>query len=436
MESAQNGGLRLLLVVERAPGGDALWLPEGADLGAAAAAAADWLAAPGRAELAPEAAAARLWPVRFDPRARAPADVLLREWRGRPGEAALPPPYRRLPAAAWPAAWAAGRADVAHTVWGALRGLGLEAPPLASPWRASETADGLEAAALAPGVWALPLRSSTLRPFDSTNAVVLRDGPRVLLVDPSARDPADSDRLLAWLDAERGPRPPRVDVFLTHHHADHWESWPAVAAGLRARGRAPRLLASADTLARLPPAAVALAAAAVDVLAGGPAGDAARARFPSAAFVAAPGHTAGHAMLLARGVLVAGDHVVGFGSAVLDADAGGDVDAYLRSCDAAAALGARWLLPQHGAPCPDAAATLAGFRAHRLARDAQIAAAAAAAPSDAAPDALLAAVLAAVYPDLPDALRPHAASNVRLHLRRLAAAHPADRRLTEFLSQE
>jgi len=88
----------------------------------------------------------------------------------------------------------------------------------------------------------------------------------------------------------------------------------------------------------------------------------------------APGHTSGHLALWERkgGVLIAGDHVVGVGSAVLDARAGGDMLAYFNTTHKFISLQPTLVIPAHGPPHYDPIRLLNSYIEHRQAREDQI----------------------------------------------------------------
>ncbi len=70
------------------------------------------------------------------------------------------------------------------------------------------------------GIRMFPLRTPTLPPATHTNCYLLGDG-ELLIVDPGASDPAECERLFAFLAelAAEGMKPKAI--FLTHHHSDH-----------------------------------------------------------------------------------------------------------------------------------------------------------------------------------------------------------------------
>jgi glyoxylase-like metal-dependent hydrolase (beta-lactamase superfamily II) len=65
--------------------------------------------------------------------------------------------------------------------------------------------------------------------------------------------------------------------------------------------------------------------------------------------------------------LIAGDHVVGFGSAVLDPVCG-DMSDYISSCNKLIQLNANIIFPAHGPPNYDPNGLLRNYIAHRTKR--------------------------------------------------------------------
>ena len=90
----------------------------------------------------------------------------------------------------------------------------------------------------------------------------------------------------------------------------------------------------------------------------------------------------------------------------------GDMEDYLRSLDYLLTVSHRRYLPTHGAPIDDPLPFVEAVKAHRLARDEAILAAALQAPRNALE------IVDEVYEGLVPALRPAAALNVRAHLTR------------------
>ncbi|MCW5612965.1 MAG: MBL fold metallo-hydrolase [Rubrivivax sp.] len=144
-------------------------------------------------------------------------------------------------------------------------------------------------------------------------------------------------------------------------------------------------------------------------------------------FDAAPGvalrtlHTPGHAsnhlcyLLEHERLLFTGDHVMQ-GSTVVINPPDGDMAAYLRSLTALLDEDLQWLAPGHGFLVAEPQAVLRALIAHRLKREAKVAAA-----LQRLGPAPLAALLPAVYDDVPAALHPVAARSLTAHLLKLQA---------------
>jgi len=92
-----------------------------------------------------------------------------------------------------------------------------------------------------------------------------------------------------------------------------------------------------------------------------------------------PGHAANHVCLLLEedGMLFSGDHILNGSTTVIDPP-DGNMGHYLDSLDllhqACTAHGVQFILPAHGHAMPDALGAIAHLKAHRLAREAKIAA--------------------------------------------------------------
>jgi glyoxylase-like metal-dependent hydrolase (beta-lactamase superfamily II) len=216
----------------------------------------------------------------------------------------------------------------------------------------------------------------------------------VAVIDPGPDDAGHLDAVAAAGDG-------RIRyVLVTHTHPDHSPG----AAGLAARTGA-TVLGYAARDGFLPDAELAEG----DVVAG----DGYRLRA-----LHTPGHASNHLcyLLEEEALLFSGDHVMG-GSTVVIAPLDGDMDHYLVSLerlrDASPPL--RAIAPGHGPLLEDPRSVLEGYIAHRLAREAAIAAALGERRS-----ATVDELVAAVYVDVPIALHPIARYSVWAHLRRLA----------------
>ena len=129
-----------------------------------------------------------------------------------------------------------------------------------------------------------------------------------------------------------------------------------------------------------------------------------------------PGHAANHVCLLLEedGMLFSGDHILNGSTTVIDPPDGHMGD-YLDSLDllhqASTAFGVQFILPAHGHPLPDALGAIAHLKAHRLAREAKIAAVMQANP-DGTPDQWL----PLAYDDVNPRLWPVAKRSLMAHV--------------------
>lgn len=89
--------------------------------------------------------------------------------------------------------------------------------------------------------------------------------------------------------------------------------------------------------------------------------------------MATPGHASNHMafVLEEENALFSGDHVMGWSTTVV-APPDGDMAAYMASLEAVAARRFTTIWPTHGAPITEPEPFLAAYRAHRLAREAQV----------------------------------------------------------------
>lgn len=190
-------------------------------------------------------------------------------------------------------------------------------------------------------------------------------GAGVAVIDPG---PLDDAHLAALLAAVAGRRV--THVLVTHTHRDHA---PLALPFAEAVG--------ASILAARPPARTIHASAALDedddetfapdvVLTGGEVLDGDGWTIEA---LATQGHASNHMAFVLReeNALFSGDHVMGWSTTVV-APPDGDMTAYMASLDRVIARGFSTLWPTHGAPVTDPAPFLAAYKAHRLAREAQI----------------------------------------------------------------
>ena len=134
-----------------------------------------------------------------------------------------------------------------------------------------------------------------------------------------------------------------------------------------------------------------------------------------------PGHAANHLCLVLEedGLLFSGDHVLNGSTTVIDPP-DGNMTAYLDSLDKLAAAcasgGVEFILPAHGHVIASAHAAIAHLKAHRLRREAKIAAAMQRQPEGTPEDWLPLA-----YDDVPERMWPVAARSLAAHVERIRA---------------
>ncbi|MET0310687.1 MAG: MBL fold metallo-hydrolase [Burkholderiaceae bacterium] len=138
-----------------------------------------------------------------------------------------------------------------------------------------------------------------------------------------------------------------------------------------------------------------------------------------------PGHAANHLclVLLEDGLLFSGDHILNGSTTVVDPP-DGDMTAYLDSLDRLAAAcdehGIGFILPAHGHVLGFAKMAIGHLKAHRLKREAKVAAA-----MKAKPEGSLQDWVALAYDDVPPKLWPVAARSLTAHVERLRALETA-----------
>ena len=248
-------------------------------------------------------------------------------------------------------------------------------------------------------------------PFTFTGTgthIVGRDQPGagVAVIDPG---PADDAHLQALLKAVEGRRV--THVLVTHTHRDHS---PLAHPFANATG--------ATILAAKPPAQVTHASGPLEededddfapdlILTGGEmiAGDG---WTLEALFT--PGHASNHMafVLQEENALFSGDHVMGWSTTVV-APPDGDMADYMDSLDVVIAREFSALWPTHGAPVMDPAPFLLAYRAHRLAREAQVL------ERLAAGDRRIAEMIPTLYAAVGQRLWPAASLSVLAHLSKL-----------------
>jgi glyoxylase-like metal-dependent hydrolase (beta-lactamase superfamily II) len=128
-----------------------------------------------------------------------------------------------------------------------------------------------------------------------------------------------------------------------------------------------------------------------------------------------PGHASNHLCYMLEGeqLLFSGDHIMN-GSTVVIGPTDGDMAVYLEQLQRLKTIRMKAIAPGHGAVIDDPAAKIDEYLAHRLAREAKVAAALRSKGSATVDD-----LLAAVYDDVPEDRHWIAKSSLWAHLRKL-----------------
>jgi glyoxylase-like metal-dependent hydrolase (beta-lactamase superfamily II) len=273
----------------------------------------------------------------------------------------------------------------------------------------------LRPATLSPRVQRLTCANGSVMTGPGTNTYLLRapGGLDVTVMDPGPDDGDTEAHLAAVIQAATAPLSPGgepgriVRILTSHTHKDHspaarrlreltgapiWGCRPAHPEWQDAHFEPQHEPADGERL---------------------PLGDGATLRA-----VATPGHASNHLcwLLEEEQLLFTGDHVMQASTVVINPP-DGDMAAYLASLEQLLALDLDWLAPGHGFLMPQPAAELRRLIAHRLAREAKIAAALLAAGGPASAQDLV----PAVYGDVPTARHGIAVRSLSAHLIKLVA---------------
>ena len=264
---------------------------------------------------------------------------------------------------------------------------------------------------LAPGLRVVTAPNRGPMTFTGTRSYIVGEG-EVAVIDPGPDEPAHLEALAAACAGERV-----AAVLVTHAHRDH----SAAAAAFAARVGAP-VFAHGDAAGARSPAMARLAA--MGGLGGGEGldggfrpdrriGDGAVLAGPgwTLTAVATPGHIADHLSFAwaEGGALFSGDSVMGWSSTLISPP-DGDLGAFRASLARLLARDEAVYYPGHGGPVTEPKRLVRHLLDHRDAREAEILAALALRPAR-IPD-----LVAAIYRDLDPRLRGAAARTVLAHL--------------------
>lgn len=235
---------------------------------------------------------------------------------------------------------------------------------------------------IAPGIRRMVADNPTRMTCHGTNTYLLDTPDGTLVVDPGPDLPAH----VAAIRREAG----RIaGIIATHSHHDHVSAVPGLRAGLDVP-----VYAFGDRLA----ADISLSESE---------------QVYGWRVLHTPGHMVDHVCLLRDdGVVLTGDHVMGWSSSVVLPPDGDMID-YMNSLERLIAEPANVYLPGHGPAIPEPHGYARELLAHRQSREAEVLACLA----DGATD--LPAMVARIYPDLPPAMLPMAARNIESHLIKL-----------------
>lgn len=252
------------------------------------------------------------------------------------------------------------------------------------------------------GVRILPVRSHTLPPAQHTNAFLLGDmQSHRILVDPSPASDEDLELLVARA-AEIGVH----EVFITHHHADHWERADTVAMRLGAT-----VGMSIETRKRIRdrhPAAF----ADIEIHEYREGDVICRWQGEEVKVLEVPGHDPGQLALMpeSRQWCLVGDLIQGIGTVVIPED-GGNMADYFASMQRVIDLDPAVILPSHGMAM-GGTYRIAATLDHRKQREADILRLSQLGQS-------VGEILPQLYAGLDPRLEPLAAMNIRMHLNKL-----------------
>ncbi|MCH8905835.1 MAG: MBL fold metallo-hydrolase [Candidatus Heimdallarchaeota archaeon] len=247
----------------------------------------------------------------------------------------------------------------------------------------------------APGFQIIPIESDTIAPFSHTNLILIENRDEAMLVDPGAKNDSFEHfrQILQTLD--QTPK-----IFLTHDHLDHWNALPVI------EDLFPDAIIYGHelTLSRIETTLVKSSVSSGNIEIGD----------ITLQVLHTPGHTDGHLTLFnkTRGILIAGDHVVGIGSAVLSASTG-NMTKYFTSTQMLIDLQPKLVYPAHGPVNFNPVKLLKYYIKHRTQREISILQAV----NNGA--MTLDDIVKTVYVDVSRELWEFAKTNIKLHLEKL-----------------
>eukprot|EP01132_Coremiostelium_polycephalum_P002614 gene2614-3239_t len=276
----------------------------------------------------------------------------------------------------------------------------------------------------APDIESIPVLSNTLLPFSTTNLIVVKSNGNALLIDPGANVQGSEhmkniieSHLVGYLGNEKGQD--CLSIFITHNHKDHWEGLPLIEHYFPSA----TLFAHPNTLDQIPTnlKKVGLLGKILEsnilqqqqqqqqndnVL-----------KIGDFKFdvIFTPGHTNDSLCLFNREsrTLIAGDHIVGWGSSILDFETG-NMKQYFNSTQGMIDyLKPRIAIPAHGPTNYDPILLLKNYIQHRLTRENAIL------EAYQSGNTSLQQILNIVYKGIDPRLNMMAMGNIKLHLDKL-----------------
>lgn len=233
--------------------------------------------------------------------------------------------------------------------------------------------------------------------LDGTNTWLLAHERDVIVVDPGPDDPEHLQRVVELIGDRR-----HVATLLTHGHADHSAGARTFheITGVAVRALDPAHRWGAEGLRE---------------------GDAIPLGDHVVRVMQTPGHSSDSLCFTVGTLLLTGDTVLGRGTAaIIWPD--GQLSDYLASLERLAhdCGSAEMLLPGHGPALADPGAALAGYLEHRAARIEEIKQAVASGTNS------ISALIEAVYPEIPQEIRPGAELSLRAHVHYLVEQGEVD----------